>query len=331
MKSILLATLLWLVPVTALAAGQPPRDDGAMPIEIPDDGSGGGGVPPAPPAVVTQDYAGNIFLWTQTGVLQAGWPVVLPGLYPYGMPKLQDLDGDGTPEIVCLMGLMAGQTGSPGLYAWRQNGQLYASWTTASYSIVSGMRDTPEMGNITGGGSQAWVWANGGAVLACLAGSPSAYLSGFPKAVSPVLVPYMLIRLADVDQNGIKSVLGMIPYSTGMWFILRDVGGTPASQVYTTANRPSDAPNAADIVPGGAQEVLLAMWDRLECDAQSGGAWSAMAGRCASAATPNGTIWDLRRASWYPARARGSSPHIPRRGSFHAPGSTGSSWARSGA
>src|SRR5207248_11560595 len=73
--------------------------------------------------IVSFAQSGRIYLWDGYGSLRARWPVAASGAWPAGTPRLQDLDGDGQPEVVCLM---KSWDGGRSIRAWRLDGQPWA-------------------------------------------------------------------------------------------------------------------------------------------------------------------------------------------------------------
>jgi hypothetical protein len=194
-------------------------------------------------------------------MLVSGWPVAASGAWPIGTPRLQDLDGDGQPEVVCL--LKSWDLGRS-VRAWRLDGQ---PWTGhAPVVCPPDMADTPVQADLDRDGQPDWTWpAEVGAVCLAPAWDPGSPKPGFPVRVAS---GRLRLRLADVDGDGVPEWLGGVEEgATGRWFVMRLYSsGPPILQDLTAApvtaapvlGWPGGAVAPALLVPmGGA----LGRWD----------------------------------------------------------------------
>jgi hypothetical protein len=220
-------------------------------------GSVAAGADAAAARVASWDDSGRIFLWDESGSLLPGWPVAASGAWPIGTPRLQDLDGDGQPEVLCLLKSWdLGRT----VRAWRLDGQPWPGH--APVACPADMADTPEHSARVGGPFE-WTWpTEGGAVARSLAWDPGAQRPGFPVSVAP---GRLRLRLADVDGDGVPEVLGGVEEgATGRWFVVYPQGCPPTVAQGATVAPVTAAPVL--VAPGGGWPValLVAMSGRLQ-------------------------------------------------------------------
>ncbi|MBI5836179.1 MAG: T9SS type A sorting domain-containing protein [Candidatus Eisenbacteria bacterium] len=252
-RAVLFSTVRWVV-FLALAAGIAALlwavflavDAAALPSASLSAGAVGGGF-----RLVSRDDGGRIFLWDEYGRPAPGWPVAASGAWPAGVPRLQDLDGDGQPEVVCLLKSWdGGQT----VRAWRLDGQPAAGF--AEIPCPRDMADTPELGDIERRGRPDWVWVGtSGDVLASEAGDPSAR-----RPISPLtnFTGRPRLRLADADGDGVPDVLGGVEEGpAGRWFCLFYAGSMPVYQERQTSVPVTAAPQPARVGSDAAPCLLV--------------------------------------------------------------------------
>ena len=230
--------------------------------------------PGAPAYIVSRDDSGRICMWDSNGIPVRGWPVVASGAWPAGTPRLQDLDGDGQPEVVCLMKL---PDGSRILRAWRLDGNSWPGYSPLA--CPQDMEDTPLLGDVEGRGAPDWVWpTRTGAVGISAVGDPL-----HPRLGSPLSMGNsnrLRLALADVDGDGVTEVLGgMEAGAAGRWFVLSLLSGDPTVFTQPTTSPVTSAPVAARIRPGPAPQILVALRSSLACYASDGlRGWNLMSG-----------------------------------------------------
>lgn len=235
--------------------------------------SAGGGAGPWA-LVATRDDGGRIGLWDLKGASVAGWPVAASGAWPAGTPRLQDLDGDGQPEVVCLM---KSADGSRTLRAWRLDGLALPAYSPMA--APPDMDDTPQPGDVERRGIPDWVWpTRSGEVAASAIGDPMHLRPGFPVSVG--VTGRLRLRLADVDGDGVPEVLGGVEAgAAGRWFVLNALNGIPAAFIQGASHPVTSPPSPAQLVPGGPPELLVSMRGRLQAYSSDGlGGYKTMPG-----------------------------------------------------
>ena len=214
--------------------------------------------------IVSRDDSGRIALWDFAGALQAGWPVAASGAWPAGTPRLQDLDGDGQPEVVCLLKSLAG---GRLIRAWRLDGRPCPGFE--SIPAPADMDDTPEIADVEGTGAAQWVWptASGGVSIS-RPGDPGHPLPSFPVQVA---AGRLRLRVADVDGDGALEVLGGADEgATGRWFILSVPRGDPTLFSQPTPEPVVSAPRVTRSLAAGAPRILVALRSQAQVWAPDG-------------------------------------------------------------
>ncbi|MCB9562315.1 MAG: VCBS repeat-containing protein [Kofleriaceae bacterium] len=245
------------------------------------DGPGPGGR-----QVVVATYDGYVYAWDADGGLAAGFPVELDRSFAattdpqavvdsgvFGSPVLEDLDGDGTLEIV--VGAMDAH-----VYAWHHDGTPVAGWPVLLQDGDQRTRivQTPSIGDIDGDGAPEIVVGtnedyNGLGKLYALEADGSR-VAGWPialptQSVLPVVGTGLPnnTALADVDGDGVVDVA-----ACGIVAVPEVVRGD-GSVVGIMSNSPFGEDTSSDDIP-----ALVAIANGSFGDLDGDGTWDLMWG-----------------------------------------------------